>query len=260
MGKLDGKVAAITGGTRSIGRAMAEAFLAEGASVVINGRDEAKGNAALEEMGAADRTAFFAGDAAKQATVEGLVDFTVERFGQLDIMCLNSGGVLNTAPVFMMSDEEWNLEIDWNLNHVFWGMRKSLQHMMPRNTGRILVTSSVEGKLGKPGIPGYAATKHAVNGLVKAAAREVGTTGITINAILPGLIETDIVRNTGPDSAVAMGLPSYQAMLDLFTKESAIKKCNTVDQVAAVAVMFASDAARNMTGCMFPVDGGTMPY
>ena len=260
MGKLDGKVAAITGGTRSIGRAMADAFLAEGASVVINGRDEVKGNAALAEMGSTERTAFYAGDAAKQSTVEGLVDFTVERFGQLDIMCLNSGGVLNTAPVFMMTDEEWNLEIDWNLNHVFWGMRKALQHMMPRDTGRILVTSSVEGKLGKPGIPGYAATKHAVNGLVKAAAREVGTTGITINAILPGLIETDIVRTTGPGSAVAMGLPSYQAMLDLFTKESAIKKCNTVEQVAAVAVMLASDAARNMTGCMFPVDGGTMPY
>ena len=260
MGKLEGKVAAITGGTRSIGRAMADAFIREGASVVINGRDEAKGQAAVNEMGGPDRVAFFAGDAAKQATVEGLVDFAVERFGQLDIMCLNSGGVLNTAPVSMMTDEEWNLEIDWNLNHVFWGMRKSLQHMLPRDTGRILVTSSVEGKLGKPGIPGYAATKHAVNGLVKAAAHEVGTTGITINSILPGLIETDIVRTTGPDSAVAMGLDSYQAMLDLFTKESAIKKCNTVEQVAAVAVMLASDAARNITGCMFPVDGGTMPY
>ena len=260
MGKLEGKVAAITGGTRSIGRAMADAFIREGASVVINGRDEAKGQEAVNEMGGPDRVAFFAGDAAKQATVEGLVDFAVERFGQLDIMCLNSGGVLNTAPVSMMTDEEWNLEIDWNLNHVFWGMRKSLQHMLPRDTGRILVTSSVEGKLGKPGIPGYAATKHAVNGLVKAAAHEVGTTGITINSILPGLIETDIVRTTGPDSAVAMGLDSYQAMLDLFTKESAIKKCNTVEQVAAVAVMLASDAARNITGCMFPVDGGTMPY
>jgi NAD(P)-dependent dehydrogenase (short-subunit alcohol dehydrogenase family) len=260
MGKLDGKVAAITGGTRSIGRAMAEAFLAEGAKVVVNGRDAAKGQQAVVEMGGGDNVAFYAGDASKQAAVEGLVDFTVERFGQLDIMCLNSGGVLNTAPVFMMSDEEWNLEIDWNLNHVFWGMRKALQHMMPRDTGRILVTSSVEGKLGKPGIPGYAATKHAVNGLVKAAAQEVGTTGITVNSILPGLIETDIVRTTGPDSAVAMGLPSYQAMLDLFTKESAIKKCNTVEQVAAVAVMLASDAARNFTGCMFPVDGGTMPY
>ncbi len=260
MGKLEGKIAAITGGTRSIGRAIAEAYLREGASVVVNGRDEAKGQQAVEEMGGGDRVAFFAGDASKQATVEGLVDFTVERFGHLDIMVLNSGGVKNTAPVAMMTDEEWNLEIDWNLNHVFWGMRKSLQHMLPREYGRILVTSSVEGKLGKPGIPGYAATKHAVNGLVKAAAHEVGTSGVTVNAILPGIIETDIVRETGPESAVAMGVGTYENMIALFTKESAIKRPNKVEEVAAVAVLLASDVARNITGCMFPVDGGTMPY
>jgi len=260
MGKLEGKVAAITGGTRSIGRGVAEAFLAEGATVVVNGRDASKGQQALDEMGAGDRAVFYAGDATKQATCEGIVDFAVERFGKLDIILLNSGGVANTAPVAMMTDEEWQLEVDWNLNHVFWGMRKSLQHMIPRDSGRILVTSSVEGKLGKPGIPGYAATKHAVNGLVKAAAREVGTTGITVNALLPGLIETDIVRATGPQSAEMMGLPNYQAMLDLFAQESAIKRLNTVEQVGAVAVMLASDAARNITGCMFPIDGGTMPY
>ena len=260
MGKLEGKVAAITGGTRSIGRAIADAFVAEGASVVINGRDEAKGQAALAEIGAPDRTAFFAGDAAKQATVEGMVDFTVGKFGQLDIMVLNSGGVKNTAPVFMMTDEEWNLEINWNLNHVFWGMRKALQHMIPRGSGRVIVTSSVEGKLGKPGIPGYSATKHAVNGLVKAAAREVGTMGITVNSILPGIIETDIVRETGPDSAVAMGVGTYDNLISLFTKESSIKRPNKVEEVAAVAVLLASDAGKNMTACMFPVDGGTMPY
>jgi 3-hydroxybutyrate dehydrogenase len=260
MGKLDGKVAAITGGTRSIGRAIAEAYLREGASVVVNGRDPIKGQAAIDEMGQPDRSAFYEGDAVLQSTAEGIVDFAIERFGQLDIMVLNSGGVKNTAPVFMMSDEEWNLEVNWNLNSVFWGMRKSLQHMAERGSGRIIVTSSVEGKLGKPGIPGYAATKHAVNGLVKAAAHEMGTTGITVNAILPGLIETDIVRDTGPDSAIAMGLESYDAMIGLFTKESAIKRPNKVEEVAAVAVMLGSDAAKNFTGCMFPVDGGTMPY
>ncbi|MGB8862307.1 MAG: SDR family NAD(P)-dependent oxidoreductase [Ilumatobacteraceae bacterium] len=260
MGKLDGKVACITGGTRSIGRAMADAFIAEGATVVVNGRDEAKGRQCIAEMGGSDNVAFFAGDASKQATVEGLIDFTIEKFGKLDICCLNSGGVLNTAPVFQMTDEEWALEVDWNLNHVFWGMRRALQHMIPRDSGRIIVTSSVEGKLGKPGIPGYAATKHAVNGLVKAAAREVGTLGITVNAILPGLIETDIVRATGPDSAVAMGLESYDALITMFSSESAIKRPNKVEEVAAVAVLMASDAAKNMTGCMFPVDGGTMPY
>ncbi len=258
--KLEGKVACITGGTRSIGRAMADAFLAEGASVVVNGRDEAKGRACLAEMAAGDRADFYAGDASKQAAVEGLIDFTIERYGQLDICCLNSGGVLMTAPVAQMTDEEWLLEIDWNLNHVFWGMRRALQHMIPRQSGRVIVTSSVEGKLGKPGIPGYVTTKHAVNGLVKAAAHEVGTLGITVNAILPGIIETDIVRATGPDSAVAMGLEDYDALISLFTQESAIKRPNRVEEVAAVAVLLASDAARNMTGCLFPVDGGTMPY
>lgn len=259
-GKLAGKVACITGGTRSIGRAMAEAFLAEGARVVINGRDEAKGRQALKELNAGDRADFYGGDAAKQSTVEGLIDFTIARFGQLDVCCLNSGGVQATAPVFQMSDEEWNLEVDWNLNHVFWGMRKSLQHMIPRQSGRIIVTSSVEGKLGKPGLPGYVATKHAVNGLVKSAAHEVGTLGITVNAILPGIIETDIVRETGPASAVAMGVGSYEALIEMFCAESSIKRPNRVEEVAAVAVLLASDAARNMTGCLFPVDGGTMPY
>ncbi len=263
-GKLTGQVACITGGTRSIGRAMAEAFLAEGASVVVNGRDEAKGATALDEMAAAgldaDRMAFFAGDASNQGAVEGLVDFTIERFGQLDVCCLNSGGVNMTAPVAQMTDEEWKLEVDWNLNHVFWGMRRALQHMIPRESGRILVTSSVEGKLGKPGIPGYVATKHAVNGLVKSAAHEVGPLGITVNAILPGLIETDIVRATGPASAEAMGLGSYDALLDVFAQESAIKRLNKVEEVAAVAVHLASPMARNMTGCLFPVDGGTLPY
>ena len=114
--------------------------------------------------------------------------------------------------------------------------------------------------MGKPGIPGYAATKHAVNGLVKAAAAEVGTLGITVNSILPGLIETDILRETGPASAQMMGVGSYEALLDLFAQESAIKRLNTVEEVGVVAVMLASDGARNITGCMFPVDGGTMPY
>lgn len=260
MGKLDGKVACITGGTRSIGRAMADAFLAEGALVVVNGRDPEKGAACLAEMGAGERAAFYVGDSSKQDVVEGLVDFTIDTFGRLDICCLNSGGVQATAPVFQMSDEEWKLEVDWNLNHVFWGMRRALQHMIPRQSGRVIVTSSVEGKLGKPGLPGYVATKHAVNGLVKSAAQEVGTLGITVNAILPGIIETDIVRETGPASAEAMGVGSYEALIELFCSESSIKRPNKVEEVAAVAVLLASDAARNMTGCLFPVDGGTLPY
>ena len=260
MGKLDGRVAAITGGTRSMGRAMAEAFLAEGAKVVVNGRSEEKGERALAEMDAGDDAAFFAGDVTEQATVEGLVDFAVDHFGQLDICCLNSGGVQQTAPVAAMTDEEWQLEMDWNLNHVFWGMRRALQHMIPRESGRILVTSSVESKLGKAGIPGYTAAKHAVNGLVKSAAQEVGTLGITVNAILPGMTETDVVQETGPASAEAMGLSGYEELVEMLTKDTAIQRPIKVEEIAAVAVLLASDAARNITGTLFPVDGGTMPY
>ncbi len=260
MGKLDGKVAAITSGTRSIGRGIADAFVREGASVVVNGRDPEKGELCLREMGVGDRAAFFAGDATKQETNEGIVDFAIDRYGVLDIMVLNAGGVRQTAPVAEMTDEEWLLEIDWNLNSTFWGMRRALQHMIPRQYGRIIATSSVEGKLGKPGVPGYVATKHAINGLVKSAAREVGTIGITVNALLPGIIETDIVRETGPESAIAMGAGTYDNMIKMFTEESAIKRPNSVEQVGAVAVLLASDAARNITGCLFPVDGGTMPY
>lgn len=260
MNKLEGKVACITGATRSIGLAMARAFLNEGARVVVNGRDAVKGERCLAELDAGDRADFHRGDASVQADVEGLIDFTVRRYGQLDICCLNSGGVVNSAPVAEMTDEEWKLELDWNLNQVFWGMRRSLAHMVPRRSGRIIVTSSVEGKLGKPGIPGYVATKHAVNGLVKAVAHETGTLGITVNAVLPGIIETDIVRNTGPATAASMGLESYDAMISAFVEHSAIKRPNTVEEVAAVAVLLASDQARNITGCLFPVDGGTMPY
>jgi NAD(P)-dependent dehydrogenase (short-subunit alcohol dehydrogenase family) len=260
MGKLDGKVAAITGSTRSIGRGIAEAFLKEGAKVVINGRSQEKGEVALREMGGGPNVAFWQGDAMDQSRVEGIVDFAVEKYGKLDIMVLNSGGVVNSAPVAMMTDEEWNLEITWNLNHVFWGMRKALQHMIPRQSGRVIAISSVEGKNGKPGIPGYNATKHAVCGLVKSASKEVGTQGITVNCILPGLIITDIVNETGPATAQMMGLPSFEAMIEMFAKESSIKRPNTVEEVGAAAVLLASDVAAGITGCMFPVDGGTLPY
>ena len=106
----------------------------------------------------------------------------------------------------------------------------------------------MEGKLGKPGIPGYSATKHAVNGFVKAAAQEVGTLGITVNTILPGIIETDIVRGTGPDSAVAMGLGDYDSLISLFCSESTIKRPNRVEEVAAVAVLLASDSGAQHHG------------
>ncbi len=260
MGKLDGKVAAITGSTRSIGRAIAEAYVAQGANVVVSGRSAEKGQRCLDEMGAGDNAHFIECDATKKADVEALVQGTIDHYGRLDIMVLNAGGVGQTATVADMSDEEWQYELDLNLNHTFWGMRKALQHMIPRESGRIIAISSVEGKLGKAGIPGYAANKHAINGLVKSAAHEVGTLGITVNAICPGIVLTDMFYDSGPDTIQVMGLPDLDALADIFAKDSAIKRPNTVEEVAAAAVLLATDQASGITGALFPVDGGTAQY
>ena len=108
MEKLEGKIAVITASTRSIGRAIAEAYLAEGAKVVVSGRSEEKGKNALEEMGAGDNAIFIPCDATKQSDVEGLIDKTVDHFGRIDIAVLNAGGILNAAPVVDMTDESWN--------------------------------------------------------------------------------------------------------------------------------------------------------
>ena len=260
MGKLEGKVAVITASTRSIGRAIAETYLAEGAKVVVSGRSEEKGAAALEEMNAGDNATFIACDATKQEDVEGLIDGTVDHYGRVDITVLNAGGILDAAPVVDMTDESWEYTLNLNLNHTFWGMRKALQHMIPKEHGRIIAISSVEGKMKLETCSHYTATKHAINGLVKAAAHEVGTMGVTINAILPGFVKTDLFYETAPQTAEALGMDSLDEVADMFSQGSAIKKPNTVEQVAAAALMFARDEARNLTSCLFPVDGGTMPY
>lgn len=260
MGALNGKVAAITAGTRGLGRGIAEAYLREGAQVVVSGRSAEKGRRALAEMGGAERAHFIAGDASVQADVEAFVDGAIEQYGQLDILVLNAGGVLDTKPIVDMSDEEWLFEINYNLNHTFWGMRRALRHMIPRGSGRIIAMSSIEGKLGKAGIAGYSANKHAILGLMKAAAREVAAAGITVNAICPGIVLTDAFYDHGPDTIKAMGLPDLDALAAIFYKDSALQRPNTVEEVAAMAVYLATDVAAGITGSAMNVDGGTSPY
>ena len=257
--KLEGKVAAVTGGSRGIGRGIVEAFLAEGASVVLNGRSAEKGERALAELGAGERAHFMAGDVTREATVKGLVDGAVERYGRIDVLVNNAGGSSGFAPVADMENEAWDHTIRWNLSATFWGIKHAFAHMVPQGSGRIINISSLEGKHGKPGIAAYVAAKHAINGLTKSAAQEVGTTGVTVNAICPGLIETDIVRESGAAAAASMGL-TYDEMVQQFADESAIKRMNTVQEVGAVAVLLASDVGAGITGALWSVDGGTAAY
>ena len=259
---LAGTVSAVTGGTRGIGLAIAEAYLAEGASVCLNGRSAERGAevaAALGGAGRADRVHFLAGDVTVRDDVEAFVDGTVERFGRIDVLVNNAGGADDHAPVAQLTDEAMQMALTWNLWSTFWGVRRALRHMLPQGSGRIINMSSVEGKHGKPGIATYVTAKHAVHGLTKSCAAEVGAAGITVNALCPGMIETHSVQTQGPSAAAAAGM-TYDDLLGLFAGETALKRLNTVEEVAAVAVFLAGPAGAATNGSMISVDGGTAAY
>ena len=259
MGKLDGRVAVVTAGTRSIGRGIAEAFLAEGAKVVVSGRSAEKGARAVEEMGG-DNVHFIAADATSQSDIEALVDGTVEHFGKIDISVFNAGGVDKTSMVADFTDEEWQYELNFNLNQIFWGTRRSLKYMLPQGYGRILNMSSMYGKIVTPGVAGYITNKHAIIGFSKATAHEVGQQGVTVNAICPGFVETDLFYESGPATVEAMGLPDLDALAAIMYNPTAIKRANTVEEVGALAVLLASKEGGGMTGGAYNVDGGASPY
>jgi len=258
--KLEDKVAAITGGTAGIGRGIAEAFLREGANVAIMARNAEKATHMINELGVGSRLMFFEGDATQQESVEGFIDRTVETFETLDILVNNAGGAGgDLQPTVDLSNEEFDFCMKINLYSTFWCTRHALRTMLAKQYGRIINISSVEGKQGKPVLTAYSAAKHGVNGMTKSISKEVGTQNITVNAICPGLILTDIVKDTGPATAEAMGL-TFEQMVEMFVADSAIKRPNEVKEVAELAVLLASDAGAGITGQQISVDGGTSQY
>jgi 3-hydroxybutyrate dehydrogenase len=263
MGELSGRVAAISGGTRGIGRAIAEAFLRDGASVVINGRSAEKGQGAVAEikrdLEAGDRVLFMQGDACVKDDCERLIDVAVDTYGTIDILVNNAGGSHNNAPVAQLTDEAMEFALNVNLWSTLWCSRRALGHMIPQQWGRIINISSLEGKVGKPGIATYVTAKHAVNGLTKAMALEVGTLGVTVNALCPGAIETDMMKEEGTKAAESMGM-AYEDLLNWFAQESSIKRLNEVEDVAMVASLLVSEAGAGITGSLISIDGGSSPY
>ena len=258
--KLEGRVALITGGTRGIGRGIAEAFVDEGAAVVITGKSEDKGKQALAEMGVGDRAAFLSCDVRNQQELEATVDRCRELYGRLDILVNNAGGTDGWALIHELSDDAWQNALNWNINAAFWGTRRALGYMLENHWGRVINISSVEGKqANKPAVSHYITNKHALNGFTKAVACEYGTMGITANAICPGAVETDLLKEAGPVVAAQTG-STYSEFLAGYASEAHIKRLNTVEEVAAAAVWLASPAGGGVTGALINVDGGTAQY
>lgn len=257
MNNLEGKVALVTGGTRGIGRGIAEAFLSAGARVAVNGRSPEKGAATIEALRVGDRAWYVGGDVTQQSAVDAMVDATLHHFGRIDILVNNAGGASGFAPIHELSEASWQEASAWILDSCFWATRRVLPNMLARGWGRIMNVSSVEGsQVSKKNVAHYITFKHAMNGFTKAAAFEYGDQGITVNAISPGAVETDLMMSSGPAAAESMGL-SYEKFLDEYAQESAIKRLNTVEEVASLALFLAGEQAGGITGAVLPVDGGT---
>jgi 3-hydroxybutyrate dehydrogenase/3-oxoacyl-[acyl-carrier protein] reductase len=196
-----------------------------------------------------------------QADIDAVVDGTVDRFGRIDILVNNAGGSYGDAnkTVVDIDPEAFENMLRWNVMSTVLGTKRALHHMIPQRFGRIINMSSVEGKHGKPTISAYVTCKHAINGFTKAVAKEVAQHNITCNALCPGLILTDVLMAEGPHMAEAMGI-SMDQLIEIFVAESAIKRTNTVEEVALIAVALATDTAAGITGSLYNIDGGTAAY
>jgi 3-hydroxybutyrate dehydrogenase/3-oxoacyl-[acyl-carrier protein] reductase len=254
-----GHVAVVTGGTKGIGRAIAESLLAGGARVVLAGRASATGEAVLHELDANGSAHFIATDVTSQSDCEGLIDQAVERFGYIDILVNNAGGVGQFLPVAQMTDEEWNRTIALNLGSTFWCTRRAIPHMIERGWGRILNISSMEALEPLPAFSHYGSAKRAVHAFTRAVCKEVGSFGVTANVICPGLVITDMVRAQVPDAAAANGITEEQ-FYDMMRQRAPIGRLVTAEEIAAYAGFLFTDAGAAVTGQVLSVDGGTAEH
>jgi len=242
--RLQGKVAVITGGASGIGAASVSLFIREGARVVIGDIQRGPGEAFAAQFG--DKAAFAVCDVTKEEQVAALVDLAVSRFGHLDIMFNNAGIVGAVGPIDTTPGAEWNLTIDILLNGVFYGMKHAARVMKPRGTGSIISMASTAGLMGGLGPHAYAAAKHAVVGLTKEMGLELGTTGIRVNAVGPGVTRTALTERYFQDPSMAETVKSVHAM----------NRWGEAREIARAILFLASDDASFITGTTLVVDGG----
>ncbi len=244
-GPLDGRVAIVTGGSRGIGAAIAALLAEDGAAVVVSGRDADRLQRTAKELEAQGGAILgVVADAAIRQDAERLVDAAKQRFGRVDIL-VNNAGIVRDGLLVRMKDEDWDRVMEVNLRGAFLMTRAATKLMIRRKSGgRVINIASTSGTMGNAGQANYSAAKAGLIGFTKAAARELAHWSILVNAVAPGLIETDMTAAISPEAREGL------------LAQVPLRRIGTPREVAEVVRFLAGDAAAYITGQVFHVNGG----
>lgn len=242
---LKNKIALVTGGSRGIGKKIAEALANEGANVVVTATNINKAQEVADELKSKYNveTLALVHDVKSSESCKDVVAKTIEKFGSIDIL-VNNAGITRDMLVIQMDDSAWNDVIDTNLSGAFYTSREAAKSMLRARKGKIINISSVIGKMGNTGQVNYAAAKAGIIGITKSMAKEFAPRGICVNAIAPGFIQTDMTGVLAEDAV--------KKIMDI----TPLKKLGTAEDVANIVVFLASDLSNYITGEVIAVDGG----
>jgi 3-hydroxybutyrate dehydrogenase len=251
---LKGKTALVTGSTSGIGRGIALRLAREGASIVLNGFGDAEAvEASVRELGV--RVAYHGADVSKPEEIELMMAYAEAEFGGVDVL-VNNAGIQHVAAIEDFSTERWDAIIAINLSSSFHTMRLAIPGMRKKNWGRVLNIASVHGLVASAQKSAYIAAKHGLVGLTKCVALETAATNVTVNAICPGWVLTPLVQKQVDARAAAEGISDDEAKRRLLSEKQPAPQFTTVEELGALAVFLCSDAAANVRGVAWQVDGG----
>jgi 3-hydroxybutyrate dehydrogenase len=255
---LAGKVSLVTGSTSGIGLGIARALAAAGSEIVLNGFGKPEEVADVQAKIVADfkvRVSFSPADMSKPAAIREMIEKTLQSSGRLDIL-VNNAGIQHVAPLQDFPPEKWDAILAIDLSSAFHTTRLALPAMLRNKWGRIINIASAHGLVASPYKSAYVAAKHGIVGLTKVTALETAEQGITCNAICPGYVYTPLVEAQIDGQAKAHGIPREQVIRDVLLAQQPNKRFATVEELGALAVFLASEAATSITGVALPVDGG----
>ena len=251
---LNGKTALITGGGRGIGRAIALAFAREGARIAVAARTTEQVQEVAAEMG--NGAIALVCDVANPENVTRMFTEMRERLGDPNIL-VNNAGIAESATIVNTTDELWHRHLAINLSGTFYCTRAAMPAMLKSKWGRVINIASIAAKIGAPYIAAYTASKHGVLGLTRSVAMEVATTGVTVNAICPGYVDTEMVSR-GVERIVTTTGRSAEQALESLIKMNPQHRLITSEEVAAVALLLASEEGRGINGQGINIDGGAL--